>query len=44
VDGAELPPFRCAACVLYESRLHPSGAAHTPVRTLEFAERVEVGA
>ena len=44
VDGAALPPYRCGAGVLYASRLHPSGAVHTPVRTLEFAERVEVGA
>jgi len=44
VDAAELPPFRCGACVLYSSRLDPSGAVHTPVRTLEFAGRVEVGA
>ena len=44
VDAAALPPFRCGACVLYASRLQPSGAVHTPVRTLEFADRVEVGA
>ena len=44
IDAARLPPFRCGACVLYSSRLDPSGAVHTPVRTLEFAGRVEVGA
>ncbi|HEX4439235.1 MAG TPA: RNA 2',3'-cyclic phosphodiesterase [Thermoanaerobaculia bacterium] len=41
---APLPPFRCDECVLYASRLSPSGAVHTPVRTLAFVSHAEVGA
>jgi 2'-5' RNA ligase len=41
---AALPAFRCAECVLYASRLSPSGAVHTAVRTLGFAAHAEVGA
>ena len=37
VDGAGLPPFRCAGCVLFSSRLDPAGAVHTPVRAFAFA-------
>ena len=45
VDGWELPSFHAGAIVLYESRLGPSGAAHTPLRTFELAlPRQEVGA
>jgi len=44
VESAELPPFRCDACVLYSSRLNPAGAVHTPLRTLAFAAGAEVGA
>jgi RNA 2',3'-cyclic 3'-phosphodiesterase len=45
VDGWELPSFHVGAIVLYESRVGPSGAVHTPVRTLALAlPRQEVGA
>lgn len=45
VDGWELPPWDARSCVLYESRLEPSGAVHTPLRTLAFAgARQAVGA
>ena len=33
VDAWELPPFRLAALVLYESRLGSGGATHTALRT-----------
>lgn len=35
--GSELPPWHARACVLYESRLDPGGAVHTPVRTFALA-------
>jgi len=39
------PPWHARSCVLYESRLAPSGAIHTPVRTLAFGgSRQAVGA
>ena len=45
VDGWELPSFHVSAIVLYESRLGPSGAAHTPLKTFALAlPRQEVGA
>jgi 2'-5' RNA ligase len=44
VDGARLPAYRCAACVLYSSRLNPAGAIHTPLRTLPLAGAAEVRA
>ncbi len=41
----DLPPWKVRACVLFESRLDPGGAVHTPLRTLPFAgARQEVGA
>jgi len=41
----ELPPWEARSCVLYESRLAPSGASHTPIRTFPFAgARQAVGA
>jgi 2'-5' RNA ligase len=33
----ELPPWRVRSCVLYESRLDPAGAVHTPLRTFGFS-------
>jgi 2'-5' RNA ligase len=44
LDGAGLPAFRCGECVLYESRLNPAGAVHTPMKTFAFARRSEVPA
>lgn len=45
VDGWELAPWDARSCVLYESRLEPSGAVHTPLRALAFAgARQAVGA
>ena len=35
----ELPPWPVRSCVLFESRLEPSGAVHTPLRTFAFAGR-----
>ncbi len=37
VEAWELPPWVARSCVLYESRLAPSGATHTPLRTFGFA-------
>ena len=44
LDGAGLPPFRCAECVLYASRLSPAGAVHTPLRAFPLGAPVGVGA
>jgi RNA 2',3'-cyclic 3'-phosphodiesterase len=33
----ELPPWRVRSCVLYESRLDPAGAVHTPLHTFVFS-------
>ena len=43
VDAWELPPFRLAALVLYESRLGRGGATHIPLRTVTLRSQ-EVGA
>jgi RNA 2',3'-cyclic 3'-phosphodiesterase len=45
VEAWELPPWEARSCVLYESRLAPSGAVHTPLRTFAFpGPRQTVGA
>lgn len=44
VDGAGLPAFRCADCVLFSTRLDPAGAVHTPIRTFTFGAVAEVRA
>jgi len=44
VDGAGLPAFRCAECVLFSSRLNPAGAVHTPVRTFPLGAGAAVRA
>lgn len=44
LDGAGLPAFRCERCVLYESRLNPLGAVHTPLRTFAFGSPSEASA
>ena len=36
-DAWDLPPFRLIGVVLYESRLSPSGAAHTPLRSFTWS-------
>jgi len=37
VEAWELPPWQVRSCVLYESRLAPSGATHRPLRILALA-------
>jgi 2'-5' RNA ligase len=44
LDAAALPPFRCAECVLYSSRLNPAGAVHTAIRTFALGTSSRVGA
>lgn len=44
LDAAALPPFRCAECVLYSSRLNPAGAVHTAIRTFALGASSRVGA
>jgi 2'-5' RNA ligase len=44
LDAAGLPAFRCDECVLYESRLNPAGAVHTPLRSFAFGRCSEVSA
>jgi 2'-5' RNA ligase len=36
-DAWDLPPFRLSGVVLFESRLGPSGATHTPLRAFSWA-------
>jgi 2'-5' RNA ligase len=36
-DSLRFPEWPVRACVLYESRLHPSGAVHTPLREWALA-------
>jgi len=33
----DLPPWRVGSCVLYESRLEPAGAVHTPLQTFALS-------
>ena len=45
VEGWSSPPWRFSSCVLFSSRLDPTGAVHTPVRTWELTPAgQEVGA
>ena len=44
-DAWDLPPFRLSGVVLYQSRLGPAGATHTPLRTFSWIRPgQEVGA
>ncbi len=44
-DAWPFPPWSLRSCVLFESRLAPAGAVHTPLREWTFGERgVEVRA
>jgi 2'-5' RNA ligase len=38
-DAWKLPPFRLSGVVLYQSRLGPSGATHTPLRAFSWARQ-----
>jgi RNA 2',3'-cyclic 3'-phosphodiesterase len=45
VDGWRPPAFRARSCVLFQSRLDPAGAVHTPLGTWNFMKsRVESNA
>lgn len=37
LDAWRPPPFRSRSCVLFQSRLEPAGAVHTPLASFSFA-------